>query len=344
MSRRVARRAAVGAALALTLGAGASVPAIAATPASATPTAAQPASSPATAVEQGVGVVLGEIDLEGPAVNPLTVTVTNASSKPMTKATAELTGPTGWTVSGAQAVDSTLRPGQSTELTFWVQVPEQRSGFRVYTFTGVVTYKGGDGAGSATATRTTHTGSVLPNLAAGYNNVGVTDESDTSAGDFDGDGNSFSAQKLADVGLAPGAAVSAIGASFTWPAAAPGTPGNVASAGQAVALTGQGSRLAFLGSGSSQGASGTTTVFYTDGTSTTGSFGFPNWSFQDATAHGATLVASSVGRNRPSGYGDAAYAYRVFANSVAIDPTKTVEFVILPSNGAVHVFDMALVP
>lgn len=337
MSRPVVVRVAVGAALGLALGVGSSAPAVAVT---ATPASVQAAP---VAAEQAVSLTVGDIDLEGPAVNPVTVTVTNASSKAVTKGTASLSGPTGWTVSGAQALPALVRPGESTQLTFWVQVPEQRPGFRTYTFTAALSYKGGDGAGSATATRTTHTGSVLPNLAAAYNNVGVTDETATSAGNFDGDGNSFSAQKLADVGLAPGAAVSAVGASFTWPSAAAGTPGNVASAGQAVALSGQGARLAFLGSGSSQGASGTTTVYYTDGTSTTGSFGFPNWSFQDATAHGATLVASSVGRNRPSGYGDAAYAYRVFANSVAIDPTKTVEFVILPSNGAVHVFDMALV-
>lgn len=329
----------VGVFLGLALAAGATSPAVAATHTSAPSVLAAP-----VAVAQPVAVTVGEIDLDGPAVNPITVTVTNSSSKSMSKVSASLAGPVGWTVSGTQTLAAQIRSGESVDLTFWVQVPEQRPGFRTYSFTGAVVYRGGDGAGSATATRTMHTGTVLPNLAAAYNNVGVTDESATAAGNFDGDGNSFSAQKLADVGLAPGASVSAVGASFSWPAAAPGTAGNVASGGQAVALSGQGSRLAFLGSGSSQNATGIASVHYTDGTSTTGSFGFPNWSFQDATAHGATLVASSIGRNRPSGYGDAAYAYRVFANSIAIDASKTVEFVILPSNGAVHVFDMKLVP
>lgn len=331
-------RSGAAAVLGLCLVAGAGVPALAAPPSGSTHTAA------ATEAEQGVHVVIGDVDLDGPAVNPVTVTVTNAAAKPLTSVSVSLTGPSGWTVSGPQAVDATLRPGQSAQLTFWVQVPEMRPGFRTYTFTATTSYRGGDGAGSVTATRTARTGTVLPDLASAFNNIGVTDESATSAGNFDGDGNSFSAQKLADVGLTPGGAVSAVGASFTWPSAAAGTPGNVASAGQAVALAGQGSRIAFLGSGSSYGASGTVTVFYTDGTTSSGSFGFPNWSFQEADAHGATLVASSIGRNRPSGYGDAAYPYRVFANSVTIDATKTVEFVILPSNGAVHVFDMALVP
>jgi len=339
MSRSIVLRSVVGAALGLAIAVTSTSPALATTHSSAPTLKASSA-----AVAQSVAVTLGEVDLDGPAINPLTVTVKNTSSKSMSKVTASVSGPVGWTVSGTQTLAAQIRPGQSTELTFWVQVPEMRPGFRTYSFTASVAYRGGDGVGSATATRTSHTGTVLPNLAAAYNNVGVTNESATAVGRFDGEGNSFSAQKLADVGLAPGAAVSAVGASFTWPSAAAGTPGNVASGGQAVALAGKGSRLAFLGSGSSTGASGITTVHYTDGTSTTGSLGFPNWSFQDATAHGATLVASSVGRNRPSGYGDAAYAYRVFANSVAIDATKTVEFVILPSNGAVHVFDMALVP
>jgi hypothetical protein len=338
MSRSVMRRGA-GTFLGLALAVGATSPALATTHASSVSVLAAPA-----AVAQSVSVAVGEVDLDGPAVNPVTVTVTNSSSKALSKVSASLSGPVGWTVSGTQTLAAQIRPGQSTQLTFWVQVPEMRPGFRTYSFTASVTYRGGDGVGSATATRTTHTGTVLPNLAAAYNNVGVTDESATTAGNFDGDGNSFSAQKLADVGLTPGATVSAVGASFTWPSAAAGTPGNVASAGQAVALSGKGSRLAFLGSGSNFGASGVATVYYTDGTTSTGGFGFPNWSFQAATEHGATLVASSIGRNRPSGYGDAAYPYRVFANSFAIDSAKTVEFVILPSNGAVHVFDMKLVP
>lgn len=344
MSRRivsqnaVAVRGAVAAALGLALIVGASAPVVAATHTTASVAAA------ATVAERKVEVDISDVDLDGPAINPVTVTVTNSSSKALSKVSVTFSGPVGWTVSGTQTVNSQIQPRQSKQFTFQVQVPELRQGFRLYPFSATVTYRGGDNVGAATATHTQHSGTVHPNLASAYNNVGVTNESSTTSGNFDGAGNSFSAQKLADKGLTPGAAVSAVGAAFTWPAAAAGTAGNVASGGQAVALAGRGSRLAFLGSGSSTGASGIATVHYTDGTSTTGSFGFPNWSFQDAGTHGATLVTSSVGRNRPSGYGDAAYAYRVFANSIAIDATKTVEFVILPSNGAVHVFDMALVP
>lgn len=49
-------------------------------------------------------------------------------------------------------------------------------------------------------------------------------------------------------------------------------------------------------------------------------------------------------RNRPSGYGNAGIAYRIFAHSAPLEAAKQVEFVVLPSNGNIHVFDMAIAP
>ncbi len=300
---------------------------------------------PSVAAEPGqVSVSISEVDLDGPVIAPVTVTVTNDGDERLRRLTVTFAGPKGWAVHPDERTWKTaVQPGQSVDLEFQIRVPENRPGFRLRTFTAQATYTGGDGVGSASGTRVQRTGDPHPDLASAYNNVGVTDESDPGPGDFDGDGNSFSAQKLADVGIAPGEPVTALGATFTWPDAAPGTPNNVAAGGQAVALAGQGSTLAFLGSGSSFAAAGTVTVYYSDGTSSTGSLGFPNWSFQEPTAHGATLVASSDGRNRPDGYGNAGIAYRVFANSIEIDPEKTVEFVVLPGAASLHVFDMALV-
>jgi hypothetical protein len=300
----------------------------------------QPASAAAA-----VTLTISEVDLDGPAVSPVTVTVTNGGASKLTNLAVTFTGPVGWTVHPEQqTVRTAVPPGGSVQVGFQIRVPEPRPGFVVRTFTATATYRGGDGAGTATATRTQRSGTALPNLAAAYNNVGVTDEADPTKGNFDGEGNSFSAQKLADVGITPGAAVTALGATFNWPSAAPGTVGNVAAGGQTVQLSGQGSRLAFLGSAAGQNATGPATVWYTDGTTSTGTFGFPNWSFQDPTAHGATLVASSDGRNRPDGYGNAGIAYRIFAHSIPLTPGKTVELVTLPSNGSIHIFDLQLVP
>lgn len=295
------------------------------------------------AAEGSVEVTVPEVDLDGPHIANVTVTVANNSTARMTRLSVTFRGPVGWAVQpSTQTWSKAVSPGSSVELTFRIQVPSPRPGFQIRTFTATASYTGGDGAGTAVGTRTQHTGEALPNLAAAYNNVGVTDGSATTAGDFDGEGNSFSAQKLAAVGITPGATVTALGVEFTWPDAAPGTPGNVASGGQAIQLAGTGQKLAFLGSGSSFGASGNVTIYYTDGTSSTGSFGFPNWSFQEPDAHGATLVASSDGRNRPDGYGNAGIAYRIFAHQVDVDLTKTVAFVVLPSSPSLHIFDMKL--
>ncbi|MET9931261.1 MULTISPECIES: NEW3 domain-containing protein [unclassified Streptomyces] len=306
-------------------------------------TASTPISTTATVAAAATAVTISPVDLDGPAVSTVKVTVTNAGPERMRSLKVSFEGPVGWAVQpSVLEVDGALAEGASAEATFRIRVPERRSGFTVRTFTATATYRSGDGAGSATGTRTQHSGTPLANLAAAYNNVGVTDESDTAPGNYDGGGNSFSAQKLADAGLRPGGTVNALGAELRWPDVPSGTRNNVSAAGQAVALSGTGSRLVFLGSGVTSGASGTATVYYTDGTSSTGSFGFPNWSFDPANAHGATLVASSDGRNRPGGYGNAGIAYRVFAHSIPLDPAKRVEFVVLPGNGNIHLFDLAI--
>ncbi|MFD0012043.1 NEW3 domain-containing protein [[Kitasatospora] papulosa] len=288
-------------------------------------------------------VSVSSVDLDGPAVSTVKVTVKNTGPQRMRSLKVSFAGPVGWAVQPAlTSVPGTFGVGATTAAEFRVQVPGKREGFTLRTFTATATYASGDGAGSATATRTETNGAPLANLAAAYNNVGITDEGETGPGDYDGEGNSFSAQKLAAAGLEPSGRVEALGAELEWPGVSPGAKDNVAGAGQAIALSGRGGKLVFLGSGVTGGATGTATVYYTDGSSTSGSFGFPNWSFDPADAHGATLVASTDGRNRPDGYGNAGIAYRVFAHSVALDATKQVEFVVLPSNRNVHIFDMAI--
>ncbi|MGH3166968.1 MAG: alpha-L-fucosidase, partial [Trebonia sp.] len=68
-------------------------------------------------------------------------------------------------------------------------------------------------------------------LAAGCNNTGITNDSNTGAGNVDGNGYSFSAQALAAAGASPGAVIKAGGLSFTWPSAAAGSPDNVVADG-----------------------------------------------------------------------------------------------------------------
>ena len=304
--------------------------------------AGAPAQAAPVAATAATTVAISPISLDGPAIADVTVTVTNGSTARLRDLVISFRGPVGWQVAPSAVAVGAVRAGQPARATFQLRVPEERDGFFLRTFTASATYKGGDGLGSASTTRTERTGDPLATLAEAFSNVGVTSEADTAPGNYDGDGNSFSAEKLADVGVVPGGTVEALGATLSWPDVAPGTPDNVPSAGQAVELDGSGEKVVVLGSGVGYGATGNLTVYYTDGTSTAGQVGFPNWSFQEADAHGATLVASSTGRNRPSGYGDAAYQYRVFAHSVATDPAKTVDFVVLPANANLHVFALGI--
>ncbi|MFF2272286.1 NEW3 domain-containing protein [Agromyces sp. NPDC058136] len=312
-------------------------------PAADKPAAEQPAAAEAVA-QPDIAVSISEIGLEGPAIAEVEVVVENGSDQAMRKVDVAFSGPVGWQVVAVEHELSQIKKGKQGTATFQVRIPEQRPGFALRVFTANVSYTGGDGAGSATTTRAVPTAAPLADLAAAFNNVGITSEQATGAGAFDSEGNSFSAEQLAAAGAGPGAVVEALGASLQMPASAPGTPDNVAASGQAISLPGQGERLVLLGSGSGTGATGTATVFYTDGTTSSGAVGFPNWSFQAADAHGATLAVATNGRNRPSGYGDSAYQYRMFAHSVALDPAKTVEFVVLPANASMHVFAVGIAP
>jgi alpha-galactosidase len=271
---------------------------------------------------------------------PITVTLTDHGSVPVTGAKVTLAVPSGWSVQPRTQTLNAIKPGASATATFQVTGVKAKPGPQTNPLIASVTYRSRNGASSLTGEFDANTDVPYPNLAAAYDNVGVTSGSDPGPGNFDGDGNSFSAEQLAAAGVTPGSSLTAGGATFTWPDVAAGRPDNVVGSGATVKFTGAGSALVFLGSEAGD-ETGTATVTYTDGTSTSGDFGFPNWSFSDADEFGATLAVSTMGRNTPAGYGDSAYAYRLFTNSIAIDPNKTIATVTLPSSGAIHVFALA---
>ncbi len=127
---------------------------------------------------------------------------------------------------------------------------------------------GGPG-GSSLVEASTTIAVAATSLSAAYNNTGISSNSDESAADYDGVGDSFSAEALAagtPTALTQGGKVTVGGTTFTWPDVAPGNPDNVVAAGQTIALSGSGTDLGFLGSSQNGTASGTVTVHYTDGT------------------------------------------------------------------------------
>jgi beta-glucosidase len=182
-------------------------------------------------------------------------------------------------------------------------------------------------------------------LAAAYNNVGITSNSDVAPGNFDGVGDSYSQQALTAAGLAPGATVHQDGAALTWPDVPAGQPDNVVAEGQTIVMSGSGSNLVLLGAGDYGTATGTLTVTYTDGTTQQQTINLADW-YANAPATGDQLVATTSSWNTQPSSGQGPHAVSVYSTEVPLQPGKTVASVTLPdvSSGvgsgvtAMHVF------
>jgi hypothetical protein len=209
--------------------------------------------------------------------------------------------------------------------------------------------------GQPATTSTAVPASLALTLAQAYDNVGITDDSDVSVGDLDGVGNTFSQQTLTAAGLAPGAAFTAGGLSFTWPDVPAGQPDNVLANGQTLLVSGAGSTLGFVGVGSPANEGGTGTVTYTDGS--TSSYEVSLGNYFNTTATGSTPVVTlpyindSAPNNDYQGVrGRRNHPGTIYYAGVPITPGKTVAAVTLPAgasqNGgritAMHVFTVAI--
>lgn len=273
------------------------------------------------------------------------VSLTNHGATPLVGASVALSAPSGWKVTPSSApLGLLVKPGGTASATVQVTEPAMKPGTTVSTITATARYTAGlAGPGTSSGPLTITSVVPYPTLADAYNNIGTTPESDTSKGDFDGGGNSYSADALAKVGATPGATIQANGQTFTWPASAPGTPDNATAAGQAIDLSGSGSQLAFLGAEAGF-TSGDVTVTYTDGTTSSGTLGFPNWCCSTTDDYGAKIALTTDHRDTQAGPANFGTSYQVFTNTVPLDAGKTVQTVTLPNQAAIHVFAMSVTP
>jgi beta-glucosidase len=273
----------------------------------------------------------------------VSATVVNNGDYPMPGARFSLDVPAGWRVSGPAPVS--IGAGQTVTRSFQVSVPAGAQPGSVTLTARVVA--GGPGGGLVVATTTTDV--AYATLSAAYNNTGISDNSNEAAADYDGVGDSFSAQALAagtPTALTPGTKVTMGGTTFTWPNVAAGTPDNVVTAGQTVRLSGSGTDLGFLGSSQNGTATGTVTVHYTDGTSSSTSLNMADW-YANAPAVGNQLLTTTSSWNFQSN-SLGAHPVSVYFASVPLTKGKTVAYVTLPtlenSGGttAMHIFAMAI--
>jgi predicted alpha-1,2-mannosidase len=219
-----------------------------------------------------------------------------------------------------------------------------------------------DGDYSVTFSLSSSAGSIIPvplsvivdspgDLAPFYSVAGISDDSNGAAANYDGDGFSYSEQALTKAGFGPGATITSGGLTYTWPNAASGKLDSLQAAGQTFALNAPAgaTQIGFLGSATNAGGAGsqgTVTVTYTDGTTSTATLGFSDWTLAAGGAtpgFGNVIVATTPYRN--SGSGPQSINTYVFSQTIPVDRTKTVASVTMPAtvaNGAIGIFSIAV--
>jgi hypothetical protein len=254
--------------------------------------------------------------------------------------------PTGWQAQATSpATFSTVAPGQTAQTTWAVTVatgaaPGSDDMSAQATFT--------DANGTASASDTATISVPYASLAAAYDNPGITDDTNWTAGNLDGAGRSYSAQALATAGLVRGGTLSHDGLTFTWPDAQPGTPDNAVAGGQTIPVSGSGSTLGLLGTGNNGTATGSGTLTYTDGSTQPFTVALADW-WANAAASGGDIVATMPYINNQTG-SKISRKVSVYYAAIPIAANKTVAYVTLPdvSNGVangqlgMHIFSLAV--
>jgi beta-glucosidase len=192
-------------------------------------------------------------------------------------------------------------------------------------------------------------------LAAAYDSNAISDDSNITAADFDGNGNSYSEEALTAAGLSPGGTFTVNQTTMQWPATAAGSPDSVLADGQTISVgaTGPVQQLTFLGASSGNDEGGTGLIEYTDGTTQSYSLTFDNW-FNNPDSNSNTTVATAayVNDSTPATNngvaGQRTHKARVFGVTIQLTPGKTVSSVTLPNVATLpgiypmHIFAMAL--
>jgi beta-galactosidase GanA len=276
----------------------------------------------------------------------VTATLSNQGNVPLTNASVKLNAPSGWTVYPATASLGQLTAGQSANAVFTVTPPSSGLSPGPVPLVAQATYQTPNGSGTQTLQSGVTVEVPYSSFAQSYDNTGITDNGKTNPAPnfegFDGSGTTFSAQGLAAAGLSPGSSVVADGLTFTWPNVPSAQADNTMAEGQIFDLSGAGSKLGFLTSTNNSALSGTGTVYYTDGTTSTFNLSVGNFWYQ-AGQNGNPAndqVAAVNYANYPTG--SSGHTIYVFEDSVPIDPSKTVEAVALPPLGSVTGYNPAM--
>jgi beta-glucosidase-like glycosyl hydrolase len=293
-------------------------------------------------------VVQGTLTNSTPAVVPagqpsaVSATFTNGGSDTISNVALSATVPSGWTASAETPVTFASVPAGGKATATWQVTPAETATPQEYPITFGATSSEGTFSSSA------QTNVPYASVAAAYDNTGISDDNAPAAGAFDGGGLNFSAQALAADGLVSGQPATVDGTSFSWPSV--NVPDNIVCGGQALPVSGAGSTLAFLGASNNGTGSGTGTIVYSDGTTQSFALGFADW-WSSSAIGGTSIAATTPYLNNGPNSSRQTQPVNVYYASVPIDPSKTVQYVVLPDvtqNGqtaqitALHVFAIGI--
>lgn len=184
-------------------------------------------------------------------------------------------------------------------------------------------------------TATTTPAQLLVSLTSFFNNKGIG--SGPGQANFDGSGYSYPANQLPSGGL-----ITVNGVSYQFLGNAPGTNDNLIASGQTIPLAPGKYRQAFLLAAASWGPrSGTVTVHYTDGSTTTTTITVLDW------YQGPPNGLSTTERYTPNGIDH--HAVFLYVIPLTLNVTRRADALLLPGsqsgpyeNGHIHVFSLTL--
>ncbi|WP_168715415.1 MULTISPECIES: FG-GAP-like repeat-containing protein [Streptomyces] len=188
------------------------------------------------------------------------------------------------------------------------------------------------------AAHATDAGAAYPTFSSAFNNIGIATEANPGVANLDGAGDSLSADALNSAGWKPGARVTVSGTTYTLPDVPPGQPDNIVAGGQHVPVSGSGNALGFLLTATGGPVTGTGTVHYSDGTTSSYTLDrVGDWKGGNSVAAAVLLDRSAKAPTGP---------VKLFAVTVSITRGKSVASVTLPStpegSKRLHIFSLAV--
>ncbi|HEX4725298.1 MAG TPA: glycoside hydrolase family 3 C-terminal domain-containing protein [Pseudonocardiaceae bacterium] len=171
------------------------------------------------------------------------------------------------------------------------------------------------------------------------NTVAVSDDSNPAVGNFDGSGNSFSAEALAGFGITPGGPVTVDGAPVTFPTEAPGTPNAVAATGQTLTVSGTGSRISMITSADFGDVLGFLQINYSDGTNSEVPIDVTDW-FNNTPGTDGSILATTTWNQQPDN--PTPHDVSLYGLTVNSGSSKTIISITLPNDNRLKIFGAAV--